>query len=506
MATDTTLLSMEHISKRFPGVQALDDVTLEVAPGEVHALVGENGAGKSTLMKILTGALAKDSGTVRWLGALAEINSPGQALALGISMIHQELALIPSLDVGQNIFLGREPTRGGLGVIAWDALYRAAGAQLARVGLAIDARKRVAELSLAQRQMVEIAKALSFESRLIVMDEPTSSLTEREVETLFALSRSLKAQGVSVVFISHRLEEVFQVADRVTVLRDGRHIGTAPIGQLNVPAVVRMMVGRELVEVSTGAPPTDGRVVLEVRGLSRGRVLRDVALKLHQGEILGMFGLVGSGRTDLARALFGVDPIDKGEVWIEGSRVAIDSPQRAITFGLGFVPEDRKTQGLFLNMAVDQNVTITALGGLERLGFIDFGRMRQLAQSYVERLDIRTPGLGQQVRNLSGGNQQKIVIAKWLTLHPKVLILDEATHGIDVGAKAEIHELMRALARDGVAILMISSELPEILAVSDRIVVMREGRVVGELSRAEASQDQIMFYATGGADVHQATA
>ncbi len=504
--TDTLLLSMEHISKRFPGVQALDDVSFEVVPGEVHALVGENGAGKSTLMKILTGALPRDSGGVRWLGAPVEIDTPGQALALGISMIHQELALIPVLDVGQNIFLGREPARGRLGLVDWDGLYLAAEAQLARVGLEVDARTRVEELSIAQRQMVEIAKALSFESRLIVMDEPTSSLTEREVETLFALIRSLKAQGVSVVFISHRLEEVFQVADRVTVLRDGRHIATAPLGELSVPAVVRMMVGREVAQVSAGAPILDGQVVLEVRGLSRGRTVRDVSLKLHQGEILGMFGLVGSGRTDLARALFGVDPIERGEVWIDGRRARIDSPRRAIAQGLGFVPEDRKAQGLFLNMAVGQNVTIAALGDLARLDFIDFARMRRLAQEYVERLDIRTPGLGQRVRNLSGGNQQKTVIARWLTLHPKVLILDEPTRGIDVGAKAEIHALMRALAREGVAVLMISSELPEIMAVSDRIVVMREGRVVGELSRAEASQDRIMFYATGGADGHGAAA
>jgi len=504
--TDTPLLSMEHISKQFPGVQALDDVTFEVVSGEVHALVGENGAGKSTLMKILTGVLPRDSGVMRWLGVPVEIDNPGRALGLGISMIHQELAVIPTLDVGQNIFLGREPTRSKLGVIDWDVLYRAARRELARVGLDVDPRTPVQELSIAQRQMVEIAKALSFESRLIVMDEPTSSLTEREVETLFALIRNLKAQGVSVIFISHRLEEVFQVSDRVTVLRDGRHIGTAPLGELSVPDVVWMMVGREVTQVSAGAPPANGRVVLEVRDLSRGRALRDVSLQLRQGEILGMFGLVGSGRTDLARALFGADPIDQGEIWIEGRKVTINSPRDAIAHGLGFVPEDRKAQGLFLNMAVGQNVTISALGELERLGFIDFGRMRRLAQEYVERLDIRTPGLGQQVRNLSGGNQQKTVIARWLTLHPRVLILDEPTRGIDVGAKAEIHELMRALARDGVAVLMISSELPEILAVSDRIVVMREGRLVGELSRTEATQNQIMFHATGGADVHRPAA
>ncbi|MCR4408343.1 MAG: sugar ABC transporter ATP-binding protein [Anaerolineae bacterium] len=498
MDHDDFILRMEQICKRFPGVQALDNVTFRVARGEIHALVGENGAGKSTLMKILTGAIPRDSGQIILRGQEIEIDSPGRAQQLGISMIHQELALIPYLNVGQNIYLGREPGGPLPGLINWPQLYSQAREQLARLNMDLDPLTAVADLPIAQQQMVEVAKALSFNADIIVMDEPTSALTERETETLFEVMRTLKAQGVTIIFISHRLEEVFEVADRVTVLRDGRLIGVAPISEVSMDDVVRMMVGRELGEMYPKQEVSRQDVVLRVRGLTRGNDLRGVSLELHRGEILGIAGLVGAGRTPLARALFGIDPVERGEIWVDGQPARINSPHAAIRLGLGFVPEDRKEQGLFLGMAVRENITIGILDRFSVLGFPRFRELDRLAESYVRQLDIRTPSLRQRMRNLSGGNQQKVVIARWLTLHPKVLILDEPTRGIDVGAKAEIHALMNRLAGEGVGIIMISSELPEILGISDRILVMRQGQIVGEFSRQEATQDAIMLCAAGG--------
>jgi len=498
MPSNDVILHMAHISKRFPGVQALDDVTFEVAKGGIHALVGENGAGKSTLMKILIGAISRDTGTIILRGQPVEIDSPRRAQALGISMIHQELALIPYLNVGQNIYLGREP-RGALpGFINWPTLYAQAREQLDKLNIAVAPTTTVADLSIAQRQMVEVAKALSFNADIIVMDEPTSALSERETETLFGLMRALKEQGVTIIFISHRIEEVLAVADRVTVLRDGQLVGVAPISEVDMGQVVRMMVGRDLGEMYPKEEVPRQEMVLRVKGLSRGSELHDIDLELYKGEILGLAGLVGAGRTQLARTIFGIDPIERGEIWFDSQKVKIDSPQRAIALGMGFVPEERATQGLFLGMDVRQNITISALDKVSRLGFVNFREAVRLAQDYVSRLDIRTPSLRQKVRNLSGGNQQKVVLAKWLSLNPRILILDEPTRGIDVGAKAEIHALMSQLTRQGVGIIMISSELPEILGISDRIVVMHEGRVVAEFQRDEASQDEIMLYAAGG--------
>ena len=494
--TQPSLLEMRDISKAFPGVQALNNVSFSLRAGEIHALVGENGAGKSTLMKILTGAISKDSGSILLRGQPVEITDPRSALALGISIIHQELTLIPYLTVAQNIYLGREP-RGVLpGTVGWQRLNRDASQLLDRLGLEIAPTTLVSELSIAQRQMVEVAKALSLDASIIAMDEPTSTLSDREVDALFQFMRQLRGQGVGLIFITHRLAEVFVVSDRVTVLRDGQLVGSAPISEMNEGKVIGWMVGRELGEMYPKTAVPQPEIVLKVQGLRRGDDLKDVSFELHRGEILGLAGLVGAGRTFVARALFGADPVDAGTISLNGQPVHIRSPQQAIRLGIGFVPEDRKAQGLFLGMAVRNNITMTILSTLSRLGVIQSGRREETARRYVDELGIRTPSLGQRVHNLSGGNQQKVVIARWLTLHPKVLLLDEPTRGIDVGAKAEIHALMSDLAAQGVGILMISSELPEVLGVSDRILVMREGRITGEFNRTEATQDAIMAYAT----------
>jgi len=502
MSDNGAFLQMKNISKAFPGVQALERVTFEVDCPEIHALVGENGAGKTTLMKILTGALHQDEGEIVLQGARAAIHAPSDAQALGISMIHQELSLIPYLTVGQNIYLGREPGSRILGMIDWTALYDRAQQWLDRLSLDVEARAEVQDLSIAQQQMVEVAKALSLDADLIVMDEPTSALTERETHVLFDVMHSLREEGVSLIFISHRLGEVFEVADRVTVLRDGQLIGTRPVAETDEDEIVRMMVGRELGEMYPQAKGERQDVVVEAINLSDGDELHGVDLTLHRGEILGVAGLVGAGRTALAETLFGVRRAVTGEVRLNGERVKISSPGEAIKRGMALVPEDRKQQGLFMNMTVRENIVISALDMVTRWGFVNASRARELAGRFVERLDIRTPSLRQRARNLSGGNQQKMIIARWLTLKPEVLILDEPTRGIDVGAKAEIHALMNQLAQDGVGVLMVSSELPEIMGVSDRVLVMREGRVAGTFMRDEATQDDIMRAATGGKANH----
>ncbi|MEA3334625.1 MAG: sugar ABC transporter ATP-binding protein [Chloroflexota bacterium] len=494
---DKTFLQMEGISKSFPGVQALDQVDFEVAPGEIHALVGENGAGKSTLMKILTGAQPSDQGRILLRGRQVDINSPSDAQDLGISMIHQELSLIPYLTVGQNIYLGREPQRAIPSFIDWSCLYDDSQRLLDRLDMEIDPRSEVMGLSIAQQQMIEVAKALSLSADLIVMDEPTSALTDRETDILFQQMRSLRADGVSLIFISHRLEEIFEIADRVTVLRDGKTVGTVRSSDVDEERIVQMMVGRELGEMYPKAATEKREVVLEARDLEDGRELHGVNLQLHRGEILGIAGLVGAGRTALAETLFGIRPVKGGQILFEEEEVRLRSPSDAIELGIGLVPEDRKQLGLFMSMAVRNNITISSMDQVTAGGFLNFSSINRLAGEFVEKLDIRTPSLLQRVGNLSGGNQQKVVIARWLTLEPRVLILDEPTRGIDVGAKAEIHGLMSQLAQEGVGVLMISSELPEVLGVSDRILVMHEGRIEGEFSRDEANQDDIMRAATG---------
>ncbi len=501
--TPSPVLRMETIFKAFPGVQALDSVNFEIRPGEVVALVGENGAGKSTLMKILSGAYRKDSGQILLNGETVEILNPQHAQRLGIAIIYQEFNLTRNQTAAANVFLAKEPRLPGLlgrlGLVDRRRMERDAEMLLSRVGARVPATSLVRTLSVAQQQMVEIAKALAVEARLIIMDEPTAALGESEVETLFEIVRNLKAANIAVIFITHRLEELFQIADRVVVLRDGRNAGEVSMPEASIDGIIQMMVGRTLDDMFHKEPANIGASVLEVRGLSRGNTVRDVSFDLRRGEILGIAGLMGAGRTETARVIFGVDHRDAGEVLVEGQTVSLRSPEHAVEAGLGFVPEDRANQGLVLKLPVLQNINLATLDQQSRLGWVSRPSLNRTAAGFVERLDIRTPGLAQKVMFLSGGNQQKVVLAKWLASNPKVLILDEPTRGIDVGAKAEVHALMSRLAQAGMGIIMISSELPEILGMSDRIVVMHEGRVAAIMDRAEATQEEIMAYASGQA-------
>ena len=492
------LLQMRGIRKAFPGVQALDDVSLAVAAGEVVALVGENGAGKSTLIKILSGCYRADAGEIVFEGRRLGRFTPHQAQQLGISVIYQDFNLAPPLSVAENVFVGRQP-RSRLGAVDFGRMRSATQAILDSLRLPLDARRRVETLSVAEQQMVEIAKAISFRAKIIVMDEPTAALSDHETATLFALVRRLKAQGVSVIYISHRLGEVFEVADRVVVLRDGARAGGMPVAEATVDRIVHLMVGRALDEMFHKEALALGEPVLEVRGLARAASgVRVAELTVRAGEVVGLAGLVGAGRTEIARAIFGVDPPDAGEIRVGGRPARVRSPRDAIRAGMGFVTENRTEQGLFLILAVRENVSAASLGELSTMGFVRLEAERARVGSLVARLGIRTPSQEQQAQFLSGGNQQKVVLARWLALRPQVLLLDEPTRGIDVGAKAEIYGLMGELARQGVGILMISSELPEILGMSDRVLVVRGGGIVGELGRAEATQEAIMHLATGG--------
>jgi ABC-type sugar transport system ATPase subunit len=498
------LLQMTDIDKQFPGVHALDSVSLAVWPGECLGLVGENGAGKSTLMKILSGVYPADSGTILIDGQEVHPHNPHHAQTLGVSIIYQEFNLFPNLSVEENIFIGREPSNAGF--VQRRSLRENARQLLGQLGVDLHPGALVRNLSVAQQQMVEIAKALSFNARIVIMDEPTSALTEIEVQALFRIIRELKDRGLGVIFITHRLEEVFAVCDRITVLRDGRNAGDLDTRQATTGHVVQLMVGRKLDELFAGSGGATSTVpMLEVQGLSRRGtaqdaskvVLNDIDLTVHAGEIVGLAGLVGSGRTELARAIFGADPFDAGRLVVEGQPVTIKSPQDAIRHGIVLVPEDRKLQALVLLLSVRENISLPSLRSISKLGFVNQSAERSLAGRYIGALGIRTPSQRQKVINLSGGNQQKVVLAKWLAREPKILIVDEPTRGIDIGAKAEVHELLRRLAESGVAILMISSELPEILRMSHRILVMREGRIAGELSASVATEQSVMELATG---------
>jgi ribose transport system ATP-binding protein len=500
---DNLLVTMEGIKKSFPGVHALSDARFELHRGEVHALVGENGAGKSTLMKILAGVYSKDAGRILFKGREVEIHNPRAAQHLGISMIHQELNLMPHLTVAQNIFIGREPRRNPKFILDDKAINEQTREVLSRLNLTFDPRTKVADLTVAKQQMVEIAKALSLNSEVLIMDEPTAALTETEIEELFRIVRQLRETGVGVVHISHRLEELKQISDRITVMRDGHYVDTVQTGDVTIDRIINMMVGRTIYETSPELPEDAGQeTVLEVRNLCRGRTLKDVNFKLKKGEILGFAGLMGAGRTEVARSIIGADPVDTLEVYIDGQRAHIHSPADAVKHGIGYLSEDRKRYGLALKMDVEANIVLASFDKfLGRLGWVRRRQTRDTADRLVHALAIKTPSLQQKVRNLSGGNQQKIVIAKWLTADTRVLIFDEPTRGIDVGAKSEIYKLLNDLAQQGKAIIMISSELPEILRMSHRIIVMCEGRITGELSAGDATQEKIMRFATQRGDV-----
>lgn len=495
---DEVLVSMEGIEKTFPGVHALSSCRFELRSGEVHALVGENGAGKSTLMKVLTGVYKKDAGRIIYKGREVEIPSPKAAQELGISIIHQELNLMPHLTVAQNIFIGREPRKGVRFVLDEKETNEKAKKLLDMMHLQIDPHTKVSNLTVAKQQMVEIAKALSYNSEVLIMDEPMAALSDSEVEELFGIIRGLKSHGVGIIYISHRLEELKRISDRVTVMRDGCYIDTVCTQDVTIDKIISMMVGRTIYETSPALPESDGqKAVLEVRNLNRGRLIKDVSFVLKKGEILGFAGLMGAGRTEVARAIFGADPIDSGEIYIGGQKVNIKNPGDAVKHGIGYLSEDRKRYGLTLGMDVESNIVLATFKKFIRaFGWVNSGKTLSTAEYYVDVLKIRTPGLQQKVKNLSGGNQQKVVVGKWLARDSDILIFDEPTRGIDVGAKSEIYKLLNDLVEQGKSIIMISSELPEILRMSHRIVVMCEGRITGEMSADEATQERIMQYAT----------
>jgi len=490
------ILEMRGIDKSFPGVHALRSVNLTVGRGEVLGLVGENGAGKSTLIKILSGAYTRDRGEIRIGGQVIEAASPHEMIERGVAVIYQEPSLASHLTTAENIFMGRlPPTKFGL--IDWSKLEHDTLAVGLKLGLKLRPRVRVQYLSVAQRQMVEIAKALSRDARLIVLDEPSAVLGEAELEGLFALIRRLAEQGVAFIYISHRLNEVFEIADRVTVMKDGQVVSTDAVQNLTPTRLIKLMVGRELSEIYPQRAPVFGREALAVHGLTRRGVLREVSLSVREGEILGIAGLAGSGRTEILRAILGADPVEAGQIEIFGRPVRVKSPQQAIELGLGLLPEDRKTEGLLLRQTVGFNMTIARLKQFAPQGVLHLAAERKKAQEYVERLNVRTPSVNAGIRGLSGGNQQKCVFAKWLNAECRILLADEPTRGVDVGAKREIYQLLADLAARGVAIVMVSSELPEILGLSDRIVVMREGWVMATLDRVDATEERIMHYATG---------
>ena len=493
----STLLRLTGISKAFAGVQALKGISFDLAHAEVHALVGENGAGKSTLIKIVTGAHAPDEGTVEVQGQRIEANDPVRARALGIAAIYQQPALFPDLTVTENIALGLEPG-GPWRRIRWSQRRERARRLLDRIGASIDPDTDVRRLTMPEQQLVEIARALGAEARILILDEPTASLSDTEVENLFRVIRELKGHGVGMIYISHRLEELPQIADRVTALRDGVLVGTRRMDEVTRADLIRLMVGRELSAVFPKTAVEQGGVVLEVSGVGcQASGVHGVSLEVRAGEILGLAGLVGAGRTELARVLFGLTPADQGAIRLRGKPVAIDTPGRAVALGVAYVPEDRRRHGVILEMSVATNTSLATLRAVSEFGMIDFGRERRLAAQFVERLGIKTASIETPVGNLSGGNQQKVALARWLAAEPAVLILDEPTQGVDVGAKAEIHRLMVELAGRGLAIIMISSELPEILGMSDRIAVMHGGTIVGTLDRARATQETIMELALG---------
>ena len=499
------LLEARGITKTFPGVRALDDVHITVRAGRLNALLGENGAGKSTMMNILAGVFPPDAGEIFLAGRPVRFASPRAAQEAGISIIFQELNLVPHLSLAENIFLGREP-RNAAGLLDAARMNREAAALLAELELDADPRTPVARLRVGAQQVVEIAKAISFRSRVIIMDEPTSAITEHEVAVLFRLIRQLKSRGAGIIYITHKLDELAEIADDITVFRDGRFIAAKPFAGTTRDEMVRLMVGRDLTDLFPKTCAPAGDEMLRVKNISLRHperagdfAVRDVSFSVRKGEVLGLFGLMGAGRTELLQTIFGLHPhAASGEMWIAGQVVSIRSPRAAIDAGLALAPEDRKGDGLVLMHSVAENTTLACLDKVLRFGLLQPARERELVSRYVERLRVRTPSLQQAVRLLSGGNQQKVVLAKWLATNPKVLLLDEPTRGIDINAKKEIYALVDELARDGLAVIMVSSELPEILAIADRILVLAEGRVTAEFARGAATEEAILHAALPG--------
>ncbi|MEA3537042.1 sugar ABC transporter ATP-binding protein [Rhizobium sp. CC-YZS058] len=486
------ILAIEGIRKEFPGVVALDNVQLRIRPGTVHALMGENGAGKSTLMKIIAGVYQPDAGEIRLRGEPVTLKSPLDALEQGIAMIHQELALMNWMTVAENIWIRREP-KNRFGLIDHAKMAEMTEALFARLNIVLDPRAQVSELTVAQKQMVEIARAVSYESSVLIMDEPTSALTEREVERLFAIIRDLRSRGIGIVYITHKMNELFEIADEFTVFRDGKYVGSHLSKDVTRDDIIRMMVGRDITDMFPKIDCPIGDVILEVRNLTIPGVFHDISFALRRGEILGLAGLVGSKRSNVAEAIFGVTPATSGEIFVDGKPVTIDSPSAAMAQGFAFLTEDRKETGCFLTLNCLENIQSALITRSHvKAGFVEQGEVTRLAADMAAKLRVKTPDLFETVENLSGGNQQKLLIARWLLTKPRILILDEPTRGIDVGAKSEIHRLITGLAAEGVAVLMISSELPEVLGMSDRIVVMHEGHVSGVLNRAEANQVKVM--------------
>lgn len=485
------LLQMRGIVKLFPGVRALDDVELKVRPGEIHALIGENGAGKSTLMNILLGIFPPDAGEILFMGKKATFKNPHGALASGISMIHQEINLIPSMSVAENIWIGREKRFSRCGFLNLKARYRAAAELLKRLGIKLSPQALVQSLNLANMQLVELARAVSYDPRLIIMDEPTSSLSENEIHFLYRIIRELSDGGTAVIFISHKLEEIYKICDTVTVLRDGRFISRCPVSELPMDELINRIAGRTITEMFHKEEAEIHDVALEVRSLSSGKTFQDISFSVRQGEILGFCGLVGAGRTEIMRAIFGIDPLDSGDIFIRGRKVRIRSPREAIRLGIAMVTEDRRS-GLIPILSVRQNITLASFKAYcSTLGFILTAKENQAARGKTDQLAIKARSLNQVIASLSGGNQQKAIVAKWLLTNPQVLILDEPTRGIDVGSKNEIHRLISQLARQGMAVILISSEMPEILGISDRILAIRNGALAGEFQRGSVNQEEL---------------
>ncbi len=498
MATEKVpVVRLQGVSKQFPGVLAVDDVSLDIYPGEVHVVAGENGAGKSTLMKLLSQVERPTRGSIIVDGQPVHFSGPHYAQSIGIAMVYQEFALAPHLSIAQNLFLGREPHH--MGIIDRRSELRQARELLRRVGLNIDPRRTISSLSVAEQQLVEIAKALAIDARLVIMDEPTAALTGQEIDELFDVIRGLTAKGIAVLYISHRLDEIFRIADRVTVMRDGQVVTTLPRADLDEKKLIRLMVGRDIANLYPRPKTSIGEVVLRVEGLSRARVLHDCSFEVRAGEILGFAGLIGSGRTELARAVFGADRIDAGTIWLEGRKLSIKSPDDAIKAGIGYLTEDRKRDGLAMTMGIDQNITLVNLPVFS--GIINLSQEKRIALRARDQLNIRTPSIQRRVNLLSGGNQQKVIVARWLETRARVLFFDEPTRGIDVGAKSEMFDLIGRLASEGRAIVLISSYLPELINMCDRMLVLREGRIAGVLQREQFSEERIIALATGAEEI-----